>query len=159
MRVHEYSFRSISGVSMPLDRWNGQPLLIVNTASECGYTPQYAKLEAVWKEYRPAGLVVIGVPCNDFGEQEPGGPEEIAAFCSENYGVTFPLTERQVIIGRGAHPLFNDLREEFTPDILPRWNFHKFLFGRDGELRDSWPSRVEPDDPLFRRSVEANLAS
>jgi glutathione peroxidase len=159
MRVHEYAFRSIDGSSMPLERWNGQPLLLVNTASECGFTPQYAKLQAVWEEYRRSGLVVIGVPCNEFGGQDPGSDEEIAAFCTERFGVTFPLTSRQSIIGPSPHPLFNALREEFTADILPRWNFHKYLFARDGNLLEHWPSKVEPDDPGFRHILERNLGA
>lgn len=159
MRVHEFSFRSIDGSSMPLERWNRQPLLIVNTASECGFTPQYAKLQALWTEYRKSGLVVIGIPCNEFGGQEPGDAQQIAAFCTSRYGVTFPLTERLSIIGPNAHPLFIALREELTSDILPRWNFHKYLFGRDGELVEHWPSRVEPDDPGFRHTLERNLGS
>jgi len=159
MRVHEYRFRSLSGASMPLDRWTGQPLLLVNTASECGFTPQYRKLQAVWDEYRPAGLVVIGIPCDDFGGQEPGDSETIQEFCSSNYGVTFPMTEKQSIVGGHPHPLFTALREEYTADILPRWNFYKYLFGRDGELLHHWPSKVEPDDPGFRHDVERNLAS
>jgi len=159
MRVHEYRFRSLSGASMPLDRWTGQPLLLVNTASECGFTPQYRKLQAVWDEYRPAGLVVIGIPCDDFGGQEPGDSETIQEFCSSNYGVTFPITEKQSIVGGHPHPLFIALREEYTADILPRWNFYKYLFGRDGELLHHWPSKVEPDDPGFRHDVERNLAS
>jgi glutathione peroxidase len=159
MRVHEYRFRSLSGASMPLNRWTGQPLLLVNTASECGFTPQYRKLQAVWDEYRPAGLVVIGIPCDDFGGQEPGDSETIQEFCSSNYGVTFPMTEKQNIVGGHPHPLFIALREEYTADILPRWNFYKYLFGRDGELLHHWPSKVEPDDPGFRHDVERNLAS
>jgi glutathione peroxidase len=159
MRVHEYRFRSLSGASMPLNRWTGQPLLLVNTASECGFTPQYRKLQAVWDEYRPAGLVVIGIPCDDFGGQEPGDSETIQEFCSSNYGVTFPMTEKQSIVGGRPHPLFIALREEYTADILPRWNFYKYLFGRDGELLHHWPSKVEPDDPGFRHDVERNLAS
>jgi glutathione peroxidase len=159
MRVHEYRFRSLSGASMPLNRWTGQPLLLVNTASECGFTPQYRKLQAVWDEYRPAGLVVIGIPCDDFGGQEPGDSETIQEFCSSNYGVTFPMTEKQSIVGGHPHPLFIALREEYTADILPRWNFYKYLFGRDGELLHHWPSKVEPDDPGFRHDVERNLAS
>jgi glutathione peroxidase len=159
MRVHEYRFRSLSGATMPLDRWTGQPLLLVNTASECGFTPQYRKLQAVWDEYRPAGLVVIGIPCDDFGGQEPGDSETIQEFCSSNYGVTFPMTEKQSIVGGHPHPLFIALREEYTADILPRWNFYKYLFGRDGELLHHWPSKVEPDDPGFRHDVERNLAS
>lgn len=159
MRVHEYTFRSITGASMPLERWAGQPLLLVNTASECGFTPQYRKLEALWKEYRPSGLIVIGVPCNDFAEQEPGDEAAIAAFCEENYGVSFPMTTKQVIIGQHPHPLFVAMREEYGSDILPKWNFTKYLFGREGDLIAHWPAKVEPDDPGFRHDIEKNLGS
>ena len=159
MRVHEYALRSLHGASMPLSRWNGQPLLIVNTASACGFTPQYAKLEALWREYRPAGLVVIGVPCNEFGEQEPGTDEEIAEFCQANYGVTFPMTTKMTLLGRGAHPLFVALREQYTNDVMPKWNFTKYLFDREGELAGHWAPKMEPDDPSFRHDLEKNLGS
>lgn len=159
MRVHEYAFRSLSGASMPLERWTGQPLLLVNTASECGYTRQYSKLQSLYQEYRPSGLIVIGIPCNDFGEQEPADEEAIAQFCTTQYGVTFPMTEKQSIIGKHSHPLFIALREEFTSDILPNWNFFKYLFGKDGDLLHHWPSIVEPDDPGFRHDIEKNLSS
>ena len=159
MRVHEFAFRSITGASMPLERWKGQPLLLVNTASECGFTPQYGKLQDLWKEYRPNGLIVIGIPCNEFGAQEPGDGAAIGEFCSTEFGVTFPLTEKLSIIGQRPHPLFIALREEFTSDVLPRWNFHKYLFGREGDLVSHWPSKVEPDDSGFRHEIERNLGA
>jgi glutathione peroxidase len=159
MRVHEFVFRSLQGVTMPLNRWNGQPLLLVNTASECGYTSQYSKLQSLWEEYRPSGLVVIGIPCNDFGSQEPGDDEAILAFCTSQFDVTFPMTQKQSITGMGAHPLFIALREEYTRDILPTWNFFKYLFTADGSLLKHWPSKVEPDDPSFRHEIERNLSS
>ncbi len=159
MRVHEFVFRSIYGSGMPLERWTGQPILLVNTASACGYTPQYEKLQKLWEEYRPSGLVVIGVPCNDFGGQEPSENDEIMAFCESRYSVNFPMTTKQIISGPGAHPLFTAMREEFTRDILPRWNFYKYLFGRDGNLIQHWPSKIAPDDPGLRHDVERNLGS
>jgi glutathione peroxidase len=159
MRVHEYAFRSLSGATMPLERWKGQPLLLVNTASECGYTPQYRKLQALWDEYRPSGLIVIGLPCNDFGAQEPGDEAAIQQFCQTEFKVTFPMSEKVSIIGNRPHPLFVAMREEFTADVLPRWNFFKYLFGRDGEFVAHWPSQIEPDEPGFRHDVERNLGS
>ncbi len=134
-------------------------MLLVNTASHCGFTPQYAGLQAVWEEYRRSGLVVVGIPCNEFGAQEPGSNEEIAEFCSNHFAVTFPLTERQSIIGVSAHPLFNAMREEFTGDILPKWNFHKYLFGRDGSLIEHFPSKVRPDNITFTTTIERNLGT
>jgi len=159
MYVYEYSFRSIQGSRYPLDRWTGQPLLLVNTASECGYTPQYTKLQKLWEEYKPAGLIVLGVPCNEFGAQEPDDEDTIQDFCTDRFNVTFPMTEKLTILGPGAHPLFLALREEYTSDILPRWNFFKYLFGRDGNLLHHWPSAMEPDDPRFRNEIERNLGS
>ncbi len=159
MRVHEFAFRSLQGASMPLERWKGQPILMVNTASECGYTPQYAGLQALWQEYRPSGLIVLGVPCNDFGDQEPGDAETIADFCTERFQVTFPMTEKQFIIGRHAHPLFLAMREEYTSDVLPSWNFFKYLFGGDGSLLHFWPSKITPDEPGFRHELERNLGA
>ena len=159
MYVYEFVFRSITGATMPFERWKGQPLLLVNTASECGYTPQYAKLQSLWEEYRPNGLVVIGIPCNDFGGQEPGSEEDIHDFCTTRYNVTFPMTARQSIIGDSPHPLFVAMREEYTSQVLPRWNFHKYLFGREGNLIEHWPSKVEPDEPGFRHDLEKNLGS
>ena len=159
MRVHEFAFRSLQGASMPLERWTGQPILLVNTASECGFTPQYERLQALWEEYRHSGLVVLGVPCNDFGAQEPGDEAEIMNFCTTRFNVTFPMTERQTIIGIDAHPLFLAMREEYTSDILPSWNFFKYLFGRDGNLLHHWPSKIPPDEPGFRHEIERNLGS
>ena len=159
MRVHEFVFRSLQGATMPLARWTGQPLLLVNTASECGFTPQYAKLQALWKEYRPSGLIVLGVPCNDFGTQEPGDETDIHDFCTSRFEVSFPMTVKQSILGKHAHPLFLTMREEFTDDVLPKWNFFKYLFGQDGNLLNFWPSKVEPDEPGFRNEIERNLSA
>ena len=104
MRVHDFAFRSINGASMPLERWKCRPLLLVNTASECGYTQQYGKLQSLWEEYRPSSLVVIGIPCNDFGGQEPGDDATIQEFCSSNFGVTFPMSTKQNIISAAPTP-------------------------------------------------------
>lgn len=159
MNVYKYTFKSIDGATMPLERWRGQPLLLVNTASECGYTPQYEKLQRLYHEYFKGGLVVIGVPSNDFGGQEPGEEAEIREFCTTNFGVTFPMTAKQTFSGPDAHPMFVDMVEEYTTDILPRWNFFKYLFSRDGNLVEFWPSDVAPDDLEFRKKIEENLAS
>jgi len=157
MRIHSYTFQSVQGHALPMDRWQGQPVLLVNTASACGYTPQYRKLQMLFEEYRRSGLIVLAIPCNDFGAQEPGSNEQIAEFCSSQYQISFPVTTKQSIIGKNPHRLFVDLLEEFGDDILPRWNFHKYLFGRDGELIEHFPSSTEPDDPGFRNHIERNL--
>lgn len=159
MNVFEFVFISINGASMPLRNFQGQPLLIVNTASACEYTPQYTALQRIWEDYRQSGLMVIGIPCNDFGQQEPGDEETIAEFCANQYQVSFPLTGKYNIMGISAHPLFASIREEFGDDATPRWNFYKYLFDRNGQLVDFWPSRVTPDDPLVTHQIERNLQS
>jgi len=123
----------------------GKPTLVVNTASECGYTPQYAELQQLWDRYRERGLVVLGVPCNDFGKQEPGDAGQIGAFCQKNYGVSFPLAAKAGILDAGTrHPFYKAVAQALGEDQLPRWNFHKFLVGADGELLGGWPSKVSP---------------
>jgi glutathione peroxidase len=157
MSGYDFVFTSIDGQALPLAQYRGRPLLVVNTASFCGFTPQYADLEAVWQRYRPRGLVVIGVPSNDFGEQEPGSAREIKEFCEGRYAVDFPLTEKQEVIGPGAHPFFRWLVAELGEAGAPRWNFHKYLVGPDGGLAGAWPSKVRPTDPAITDEIERLL--
>ncbi len=159
MNVFNYAFKSLDGAPLALDRWRGQPFLIVNTASECGYTPQYEKLQRLYEDYRQSGLVVLGIPSNDFGGQEPGSEEDIAEFCDSHYRIGFPMTAKYSVSGGEAHPLFLDLLNEFGPDVMPKWNFHKYFFNRAGDLVEHWPSRVEPDDPAVTHVIEQNLQS
>lgn len=159
MNVYEHVFQSISGISMPLDNWTGQPILIVNTASECGYTPQLTKLQKLYNDYRQSGLVVIGIPCNDFGAQEPDDEETIYKRYWNDFGVRFALTRKMSVMGRDAHPLFLEIRDAFGSDYSPRWNFHKYLFNTQGNLAEHWASGVEPNDPLLTHQVERTLQS
>lgn len=159
MNLFEYSFAALEGGTLPLERYRNQPMLIVNTASQCGYTPQYTGLQRLYMDYRQSGLVVIGIPCNDFGQQEPGSEEEIARLVKDEYGVSFPMTAKYSVIGRQSHPLFRDMVEQWGSDILPRWNFHKYLFNRRGELVEHWPSATLPDDPALLHQVGRNLQS
>lgn len=159
MNVFEFVFESITGNKMPLSNYQGQPLLIVNTASACGYTPQYLKLQRLWLDYRQSGLVIIGVPCDDFGHQEPGDEDAIAEFCETNYQISFPMTAKYSVMGQSAHPLFHAIREEFGDDAIPCWNFHKYLFDRTGQLIGFWPSAVPPDDRVITHQIECNLQS
>jgi glutathione peroxidase len=155
--AHRFSFAGLDGGDLPLAAWRGRPVLVVNTASFCGYTPQYRDLEAVWQRYRGRGLIVLGVPCNDFGAQEPGSAAEIRQFCEANYGVGFPLTEKVRVIGAAAHPFYRWVAEELGEAGAPRWNFHKYLVGPDGELAGAWPSQVRPTDPAVTGEIERLL--
>ena len=138
----------------------GKPALVVNVASRCGLTPQYAQLEALQAEYGPRGFTVVGVPCNQFKGQEPGTAEEIAEFCSATYGVTFPMTEKVEVNGPGAHALYQRLTE--VPDAAGeagevQWNFEKFLISPSGEVAGRFRPRTLPDAPEVRAAIEALL--
>lgn len=155
--AHGFAFTGIDGAALPLSAWAGHPVLVVNTASYCGYTPQYRDLEALWKEYRDKGLVVLGVPSNDFGAQEPGTAGEIKSFCETNYGVDFPLTEKYRVIGGSAHPFYAWVAKTLGEGAAPRWNFHKYLVGPDGELVGAWPSSVGPRDKAITQEIDRLL--
>ena len=157
MSGYDFAFTSIDGQPLALAQFRGRPLLVVNTASFCGFTDQYKDLEALWRRYRARGLVVIGVPSNDFGEQEPGSAQEIKQFCESRYAVDFPLTEKQPVIGAAAHPFFRWIADELGEAGTPRWNFHKYLVGPDGGLAGAWPSSVRPTDRAVTGEIERLL--
>lgn len=144
------------GEPQSLCRYHGRVLVIVNTASQCGYTPQYEKLEALYRRYRERGLVVVGFPSNDFGGQEPGSNKEIAEFCRTVYGVQFPMYEKASVTRLDANPLYADLATRTR--VVPRWNFHKYVVDRNGNDVASFASGVEPDDRALVRHIEQALA-
>jgi len=149
MSVYEFSARTIRGEEQPLSAYRGGVLLIVNTASRCGFTPQYQELQQLYDEYRNRGFVVLGFPCNQFGGQEPGTEEEIEQFCQLNYGVTFPLFAKVDVNGDNAHPLFQYLKEQ-APGALGtkaiKWNFTKFLVDRSGQVVARFAPQTKPSD-------------
>jgi glutathione peroxidase len=157
MTGYDFAFTAIDGKPLPLEQYRGRSLLVANTASFCGFTPQYEDLEAVWRRYRERGLVVIGVPSNDFGRQEPGSAQEIKEFCEGNYAIDFPMTEKEDVIGAKAHPFFRWIAAELGDAGTPRWNFHKYLIAPDGTIAGAWPSRVRPTDPVVTAEIERHL--
>jgi glutathione peroxidase len=156
--AHDFSFTSIDGKPMPLADFKGKAVLVVNTASFCGFTQQYKGLQALYEAYEPKGLVVVGVPSNDFGSQEPGSAGQIKEFCEGAFGITFPLTEKVVVKGEGAHPFYKWATATLGPKSAPGWNFHKYLVGRDGRVVASFFSGVAPDSKELLAAVEAELA-
>lgn len=156
--AHQFSFAGLGGGELPLSAWAGRPVLIVNTASFCGYTPQYRDLEALWQGYRDRGLVVLGVPSNDFGAQEPGSAAEIKEFCETNYSIDFPLADKVRVLGASAHPFYRWVAAELGEGGAPRWNFHKYLVGPDGGLAGTWPSGVRPTDAAVTGEIDKLLA-
>jgi glutathione peroxidase len=155
--AYRFEFSSIEGDSLPLEAWRGRPVLVVNTASFCGYTPQYSDLETLWRRFRERGFVVLGVPSNDFGRQEPGSATEIKEFCTTNYSVDFPLTEKCRVLGGDAHPFYRWIADSLGEGGAPRWNFHKYLIGPDGQLAGAWPAQVSPTDRRIIDEIERLL--
>ena len=160
MSVYEFSARTIDGDEQSLSAYRGHALLIVNVASKCGFTPQYTGLEALHREYHARGFDVLGFPCDQFGHQEPGGEAEIRRFCSQTYEVTFPMFAKIQVNGSNAHPLYRFLKESL-PGVLGlesiKWNFTKFLVGRDGEPLKRYAPSVKPES--LGAEVEAALAA
>jgi len=156
--AYAFSFKSLDGKDIALSSFAGRPILVVNTASLCGYTPQYAGLQALWARYRERGLIILGVPSNDFGGQEPGGAGDIVKTAHDEYHIDFPLTQKLAVKGKDAHPFYRWAALE-RPADAPRWNFHKYLIGRDGRLKAAFTSAVEPNDPGLIVAIETELAS
>lgn len=156
-RAYDFTFPAISGGDLSLADYAGKVVLVVNTASQCGFTGQYEDLQTIWQDYRDRGLVVIGVPSNDFGGQEPGNNEDIKTFCTVNFDIDFPMTEKVVVQGAGAHPFYQWARQELGSRAVPRWNFHKYLINRDGKIIDWFSSMTNPSSGTMRKAIEKEL--
>jgi glutathione peroxidase len=155
--AYAFSFPALAGGDIRLADYAGRPLMVVNTASLCGFTPQYAGLQQLWTEFHGRGLMILGVPSNDFGAQEPGGATEIAETAQHQYGVTFPIAAKAVVKGPDAHPFYK-WAAGARPKDVPRWNFHKYLIGRDGYIAEVFPETVEPSDTRVKTAVARALA-
>ncbi|HYN28500.1 MAG TPA: glutathione peroxidase [Dermatophilaceae bacterium] len=155
----DFTARTLAGAEVPLAPYVGKVVIVVNTASRCGLTPQYEGLERLWRDHRDAGLVVLGFPCNQFAGQEPGTEEEIEQFCSVNYGVSFPMFAKVDVNGAGAHPLFAWLKSEKGALLggSVKWNFTKFLLGRDGRVLARYSPQTAPEKLVA--DIEAALAT
>jgi glutathione peroxidase len=156
-KAWDFSFETLTGKPLPLSVFKGKAVLVVNTASQCGFTPQYEGLEELSKKYRDKGLVVLGVPCNDFGGQEPGGAEEIGQFCQINYGVSFPMAGKSKVTGRDAHPFYAWARAQVGILGSPKWNFHKYLVAPDGTLADWFSTPTKPSAGRVQKAIEKVL--
>lgn len=155
--AYDFSFESLDGDPLPLSQYKGKVLLVVNTASKCGFTPQYQGLQALYDKYKDKGLVIIGVPSNDFGGQEPGSAAEIKHFCQLNYGVTFPMTSKYDVVGDQAHPFYQWAYGVLGFGSAPKWNFHKILIDRQGHAVDYFTSMTKPDAQKLTGAIEKLL--
>jgi glutathione peroxidase len=161
MGIYDAPVRRLDGAAASLADYEGEVLLVVNVASRCGFTPQYEGLERLYETYHDEGLEVLGFPCNQFGQQEPGSAEEISNFCTATYGVTFPLFEKVEVNGPERTPLYSTLTEKSDQDGVAgdvKWNFEKFLVARDGEVLSRYRSKTAPDDPALLTAIEGALA-
>ena len=152
--AYDFSFTSIDGEPLPLSTFKGKTVLVVNTASKCGLTPQYEGLEALYRDYRDQGLVVLGVPCNQFAGQEPGSEAEIKAFCQVKFDVDFPMTAKVDVKDEGRHPFYAWAEEKLGTPAVPVWNFHKILIGPAGEAVAAFGPRTDPQDAEIKAAVE-----
>ena len=154
MSFFDFKTNTLDGKPADLNQYKGKVVLVVNVASECGSTPQYAGLEALWREFKDKGLAVLGFPSNDFGGQEPGNEAQIREFCTKNYDVTFPLYSKIKTAGDGQSPVFRYLSADHGE---PKWNFHKYLVSKKGRVIKAFPTSTAPDDPKLRAAIEAAL--
>ena len=156
--AYDFSFTSLTSEEpLALSTYKGKVIMVVNTASKCGFTGQYDGLETLYKTYKDKGLVIIGVPSNDFGAQEPGSKEDIATFCKKNYGVTFPMAGKEIVSGANAHPFYQWAYDVLGFGTAPKWNFHKYVIGRDGQLVDYFNSTTEPTSANVIKVIESAL--
>ncbi len=155
--AYDFSFETLDGKALPLSEFKGKVILVVNTASKCGFTPQYKGLEELYTKYKDKGLVIVGVPSNDFGQQEPGTSSEIKKFCTLNYGVTFPMTTKQVVTGDDANPFYKWVYSVLGFGSAPKWNFHKYLIDTNGKAVDYYSSITTPDSDKLAAAIEKLL--
>jgi glutathione peroxidase len=156
--AYDFSFTNNDGSILPLRSFSGKVLLIVNTASKCGFTEQYKDLEQLWLTYKDKGLVIIAVPANDFGNQEPGSDAEIKQFCETHFKITFPIVSKETVIGENAHPFYKWAAQESGFFGVPKWNFHKYLIDKNGNFVDYYFSQTSPSSKKVVDAIEAELA-
>ena len=155
--AYDFAFSTIDGEPLPMSRFKDKVVLVVNTASKCGLTPQYEGLERLYSDYKDRGLVVLGVPCNQFAGQEPGAESEIKTFCETRFAVDFPLTSKVEVKGEGAHPFYGWAQSALGEAAVPVWNFHKILVGKDGQAIRAFGPRTDPHDPELTGAIKAAL--
>jgi len=155
--AYDFDFNDINGKVLNLSTFKNKIIVVVNVASKCGFTKQYEDMQVVWEKYQSKGLIVLGVPSNDFGNQEPGSSKDIKDFCSVNFGITFPMTEKVIVKGPEAHPFYLWAKENYGNSAVPKWNFHKIVIGQNGKVIDTFASITSPTSKRFIAFVEQNL--
>ena len=157
--AYDFQFKDLDGSALNLSEYKGKVIIIVNVASQCGFTKQYEDMQNIWEKYQSKGIVMLGIPSNDFGKQEPGTSEEIKNFCEAKFGITFPMTEKVTVKGPESHPFYIWARENHGKSAIPKWNFHKIIVGRNGKIDDTFASITNPSSKKFVEAIEKSMNS
>ena len=155
--VYDFQFKDLDGSPLRLSDYKGKIIIAVNVASQCGFTKQYEDMQNIWEEYQDKGVIIIGIPSNDFGQQEPGTNKEIKNFCEAKFGITFPMTEKVSVKGENAHPFYKWAKENHGNSSIPKWNFHKIVIGKNGKIADTFASITSPSSKKFITAIEKAL--
>ena len=152
--AYDFKFKDLDGSDLNLSEYKNKVIIVVNVASQCGFTSQYEDMQKVWEKYQKEGIVMIGVPSNDFGNQEPGNNKEIKNFCEAKFGITFPMTEKVNVKGDDAHPFYIWARNNYGKSAIPKWNFHKIIINKNGKIADTFASITNPSSRKFINTIE-----
>ena len=155
--VYDFNFKDLDGSIINLSEYKNKVIVIINVASQCGFTKQYNDMQTIWDKYQEKGLIMMGVPSNDFGKQEPGTNKEIKNFCEAKFGITFPMTEKIIVKGENAHPFYLWAKKNHGNSAVPKWNFHKIIIGKDGKVFETFSSMTNPTSKKFINSIETAL--
>tara|TARA_B100001123_G_C15025597_1_gene913282 strand:- start:223 stop:774 length:552 start_codon:yes stop_codon:yes gene_type:complete len=152
--AYDFTFKDLDGSNINLSQYKGKVIIVVNVASQCGFTNQYEDMQKIWEKYQSKGIIMLGVPSNDFGNQEPGSNSEIKNFCEAKFGISFPMTEKISVKGPGAHPFYIWAREKHGKSAIPKWNFHKIIIDKNGKVADTFSSITNPTSSRFIKTLE-----
>ena len=155
--AYDFNFNDLDGSALNLAEYKGKVIIAVNVASQCGFTKQYEDMQKVWEKYQAKGVVMLGIPSNDFGSQEPGSNKEIKNFCEAKFGITFPMTEKVLVKGENAHPFYLWAKKNYGKSAIPKWNFHKIIIGKNGKIVDTFASITNPSSKKFIKALEDAL--
>ena len=152
--AYDFNFKDLDGTPLNLSEYRGKVIVAINVASQCGFTSQYEDMQQVWEKYRSKGIVILGIPSNDFGKQEPGSNEDIKNFCEAKFGISFPMTEKVSVKGSEAHPFYIWARENYGKSAIPKWNFHKIIIDKNGKVVETFTSITNPSSKKFIKTLE-----
>ena len=152
--AYDYQFTDLEGKELRLSKFKNKVIVVINVASQCGFTKQYEDMQKIWEVYQSKGVVVLGVPSNDFGNQEPGDSSEIKNFCESKFGITFPMTEKVTVKGKNAHPFYIWARDNHGKSAIPKWNFHKIIINKSGKVEETFASITNPSSERFINALE-----